>query len=300
MSLLKRTSGIRPVFLFLMFVSAINTNAQDQEIETKRKKFLNYAYGGTYLASTIGFHQLWYKYYERSSFHFFDDGKQWLQMDKAGHAFAAFSLVKYSAETFQWAGYNQKQSALYASAVSFTFLTTIEFMDAHSKQWGFSWSDVIANSGGISLFLLQDRLLRKTPILLKYSYQPSKYRELRPNVLGDSEIQGMFKDYNAQTYWASININDLIPEVKPKWLSLAMGYSGKGMVNSSGAYLTGDGTYIQPQRQYFLSLDVHLEKIETNKKWLKTALSLLNCVKVPFPALELSDSERPTFHWIYF
>jgi uncharacterized protein YfiM (DUF2279 family) len=300
MWLSKRTSGIKPTLLFLMLLVALYSNAQNQEREAKRKKALNYTYSGVYLASTIGFYQLWYKNYERSSFHYFNDGNQWLQMDKAGHTFSSFTLTKYSAETFNWAGYSQRNSTLYASAFSFTFLTTIELMDAHSKKWGFSWGDVIANSSGISLFLLQDLLLQKQAVLLKYSYQPSKYRELRPNVLGDNELQAMFKDYNAQTYWASININELIPQVKPKWVNLAFGYSGKGMVNASGAYLRSDGTLIQPHRQYFLSLDVHLEKIETNKKWLKTALGILNCVKVPFPTVELSTKQQPEFHWMYF
>ncbi|MBD3635728.1 MAG: DUF2279 domain-containing protein [Crocinitomicaceae bacterium] len=283
-----------------MFLAALFANAQEQELSNKRKRALNYSYSGVYLASTLGFHQLWYKNYERSSFHYFNDSKEWLQMDKAGHTFSAFTLTKYSAKTFQWAGYNPRRSSLYASAFSFTFLTTIELMDAHSEKWGFSWGDVIANSSGISIFLLQELLFHKQAVLLKYSYQPSPYRALRPSVLGETELQAMFKDYNAQTYWASINFNDLVPQIKPKWLNLAIGYSGSGMVNASKTYLTDDGIAIEPYRQFFLSLDVHLEKIETDKKWLKTTLSILNCIKVPFPAVDLSNKHEPSFHWMYF
>ena len=106
-------------------------------------------------------------------------------------------------------------------------------------------------------------------IILKFSYSPSPYRELRADALGETQLQALFKDYNAQTYWASVNINDFIPAVKPKWLSLAIGYSGREMINARGAFRSASGELYNPQRQYFLSLDVNLEKIKSNKTYDK-------------------------------
>lgn len=296
---LKKGFGIKKfsVVLFI-FLFVCQLNAQNSEVQ--RRRTLKYAYAGTYVASTIGFYQLWYKDYEQSSFHFFNDNKQWLQMDKLGHAYSTYTLTKLSSKTFQWAKFNKQQSALYASAASFTFLTTIELMDAYSKKWGFSWGDFIANSVGVSFYLLQELAFKKQSIILKYSYSPSPYRELRTDALGQSQLQALFKDYNAQTYWASLNINDFIPAFNPKWLNLAVGYSGNQMINAKGAFRSSSGVIYNPQRQYFLSLDVNLEKIESNKKWVKSALSVLNCLKIPFPAVEFTKENRPQLHWLYY
>lgn len=301
MWLLRKTSGLNPIkciLLLLAVLLGVVSHGQNQEF--KRQEKVLSAFGATYLMSTIGFHQLWYKNYERSAFHFFNDDNQWLQMDKVGHAYSAYTLSKYSAKVLDWSGFDKNKSTLYASAFSLTFLTTIELMDAHSKRWGFSWGDMIANGSGISLFFLQELLYQKQIVSLKYSYYPSNYRMLRPEVLGENELQAIFKDYNAQTYWASINFNDLFPEVKPSWLNLAVGYSGKGMVNASGTYTSPNGSQIHPQRQYFIGFDLNLEKIETNKKWLKTSLSLLNCLKIPLPTVEFSKQSTPEFHWLYY
>jgi hypothetical protein len=44
------------------------------------------AYTGTLLT----LNNLWYDQYPRTSFHLFNDAKEWQQMDKAGHVFTAY------------------------------------------------------------------------------------------------------------------------------------------------------------------------------------------------------------------
>ena len=39
-----------------------------------------------YTGTMVVLNNLWYKDYPRSSFHWFNDNQQWLQMDKMGHA----------------------------------------------------------------------------------------------------------------------------------------------------------------------------------------------------------------------
>jgi hypothetical protein len=53
-------------------------------------------------------------------------------------------------------------------------------------------------------------------------------------------------------------------------------------------------------RQYFLSADVDLERIPTKSKGLRTLLLVLNCVKVPLPALEFRSDGRVLAHGLYF
>jgi len=44
------------------------------------------AYSGT----MFGLYHLWYKDYPLEKFHFFNDNKEWQQMDKVGHSFSCY------------------------------------------------------------------------------------------------------------------------------------------------------------------------------------------------------------------
>ena len=51
-------------------------------------------------------------------------------------------------------GLESLKPAAWAGAGSgFAFMTVIEFLDAHSAEWGWSWSDVAANTLGSGLYL---------------------------------------------------------------------------------------------------------------------------------------------------
>lgn len=210
-------------------------------------------------------------------------------MDKVGHATSAYQSAYYGIQAFKWAGFQDKEAIWVGGSIGWAFLNTVEIFDGFSEEWGFSTADVIANSGGSLLAIGQELLFQEQIVRLKFSYSPSSYRKYRPNTLGEDDFQGILKDYNGQTYWASINLNALDNRVKPKWLNLAVGYGGDGMLSGVGDYRTESGQLFQPREQYYLSLDIDLEKIPTNKAWLRTLFSALNFIKVPFPALLLEE-----------
>ncbi|WP_340169217.1 hypothetical protein [Lacinutrix sp.] len=54
------------------------------------------------------------------------------------------------------------------------------------------------------------------------------------------------------------------------------------------------------QRQFYLSLDVDLTKIETKSNTLKTIFSIFNAIKIPFPTLELNSKSGVKFRPVYF
>jgi len=56
---------------------------------------------------------------------------------------------------------------------------------------------------------------------------------------------------------------------------------------------------IQRSRQYYLSIDIDFERIKTNKKWVKGVLTFLNFVKLPAPAVSLSNGKL-SGNWLYF
>ena len=56
---------------------------------------------------------------------------------------------------------------------------------------------------------------------------------------------------------------------------------------------------LRVQRQFLLSLDVDLNKIKTNNKYLNTILHTFGFLKFPMPTLELSNNKL-YWHPIYY
>ena len=250
----------------------------------------------------VGLNQLWYKDYKKSDFHFKNDNADWLQMDKAGHAFSAYHIGRFGAEALEWSGASKKNQLLYGSTLGFAFLTTVEVMDGYSAEWGFSWGDVAANASGTVLYVGQELLWKEQRIVPKFSFHRTPYAGARPEVLGSTFSEEILKDYNGQTYWLSVNIHSFFKESKiPKWLNLAVGYGGEGMITADDALVN---TIFLPEkertRQFYISFDVDLTKIQTKNHFLKTLFSVFNTIKVPAPTLEFRELGGVKGRILYF
>lgn len=250
----------------------------------------------------VGLNQLWYKDYEKSDFHFKNDNSDWLQMDKAGHAFSAYHMGRFGAELLEWSGASKKSQLIYGSTLGFTFLTTVEVMDGYSAEWGFSWGDVAANASGTILYVGQELLWDEQRIVPKFSFHRTPYAGARPEVLGSTFSEEILKDYNGQTYWLSANIHSFFKESKiPKWLNVAVGYGGEGMITSNDALVN---TIFLPEkertRQFYLSFDIDLTKIQTQNHFLKSLFSVFNTIKVPAPTLEFRELGGVKGRILYF
>lgn len=250
----------------------------------------------------IGLNQLWYADYPRSNFHFINDNSDWLQMDKAGHAFSSYHLGRLSSEMLKWSGVSKRKQLLYGSGVGFVFLTAVEVLDGYSSQWGASTGDIIANASGTALYVSQELIWNEQRITPKFSFHTTKYADLRPDVLGSSFSEQILKDYNGQTYWLSFNLYSFAKGTKiPKWLNLAVGYGAEAMISANqknNSIYSSTGT--RPFRQFYLSLDINLTKINTNSSLLKTLFSVINTIKVPAPTIEFKRFNDVKYHLIYF
>jgi len=250
--------------------------------------------------SLIGLNELWYADYEKSALHTINDNNEWQQMDKFGHVFSSYQLGRFGADALNWSGVSKKDQIIYGGTLGFVFLTTVEVFDGYSKEWGFSWGDVMANGIGTGLYVGQELLWDAQQISLKFSFHQTKYASQNPEKLGNGFQEQLLKDYNGQTYWLSVNLKSFFKESKlPPWLSIAFGYGAEGMLSGvkdiDNQLLTNTNRY----RQYYLSFDVNLEKIKTNSHFLKTVLSIFNSIKVPFPTLEFSQNGC-VFHLLYY
>lgn len=242
--------------------------------------------------SLIGLNEAWYQGHARTSFHFFDDGGEWLEVDKLGHANSAYQLGRAGHAVFRWAGFNKGVSTWLGGSVGLIYLSGIEYLDGHSSAYGFSAWDMAANTAGTALFIGQELGWRDQRILLKWSTHLTEYAPQRPDVLGSTVPERLLKDYNGTTVWLSANPHAFGWKCLPPWLNIAAGMGAEGMVKGSG----NPGTY----RQFYLAPDIAFSRIPVRSKALRTFLFLLDALKMPAPAVEFRSNGPVVGHWLFF
>ncbi len=282
--------------LFFSHVSFSQSNSSKKP--SNRKTIVTASLGGAYLASMQGLYLLWYADYNRSKFHFFNDNKEWLHMDKAGHAYSAYNAGKYSIDMLKWAGYTNRQAAIAGPLYGYLYQSTIEVFDGFSAGWGFSKGDILANTIGTGLVMGQALAWNEQRISVKLSFLPTSFSKARTDVLGRNLVENLFKDYNGQTYWLCVNPKSFAPKSNwPSWLDISLGYGATGMYGGEDNIWESDGTWLirydyssTPRRmKFYLAPDINLEKLKVKKKWLKYSLKILNTLKFPLPALNYTQ-----------
>lgn len=279
------------------------TQSYPDTLDKKRLRTVVAVQTAAYVGGLTFLGSIWYKDHERVPFHFYNDSKGYLQMDKAGHAFGAYRESFASYYALRWAGVDKKKALLYGGPAGLLFQTPIEIFDGMYEGWGFSWSDMAANTFGSLLFISQEAFFDEQVVLMKFSYSPSGYPKYH-SILGETQLESFFLDYNAHTHWLSANLNSITGiERIPKWLNIAFGYSGNGMIKEfeNPTYYQGQPfPHLERYRQFLFSLDIDLSRIPTQKKWLRSVFRTLNLIKVPFPALEYNRVDKFKFRPLYF
>ena len=300
----------RYILLFLCCVVTLFVNSQSKfdaflkpsdSLDTSRRNTVVVSEVSLVSLTLVGLDQLWYADFERSKFKTINDSDEWLQMDKFGHVFSSYQLGRVGANVLNWAGVSQKDQLIYGATLGFGFLTAVEIFDGYSQEWGFSWSDMAANAAGTGLYVGQELLWDEQRITLKYSFHQTKYANQRPDKLGDGFLEEVLKDYNGQTYWLSANVHSFFKESEiPKWINVAFGFGAEGML--TGQTENVDNLFITQnrKRQFYLSLDVDLSRIQTKSRLLRTVFDVLNMIKVPAPTISFDRENGVKLHYIYF
>lgn len=297
--------------LFVLYL--LPAQAQRQPVDTvvrSRIILMSGITAGLYGSSLAALNDAWYRQYPRSGFHFFNDDGEWLQMDKMGHVYSAYMEGKLSRELWRYTGLPRKQQIWIGGLSGFTYQSVIEVLDAYSSEWGFSWGDMTANAAGAALMISQELAWDEQRIQVKFSSFPIHYRDpavqaRARELFGKSLPERTLKDYNAQTYWLSVNLHSFGADV-PAWLNMAVGYGADGMLKGdNNNWEDNNGiqhnySYIRRTRQFYLSPDIDFTKIPTRKKGVKALFQVLNMIKFPAPALELTSQGRLKGHFICF
>ena len=276
-----------------------------------------------YGSTVIGLNQVWYKDFEKTSFHLFDDRGEWQNMDKMGHLFTTYFETELSYQGSRWTGMNEQNAIWLASGLGLFYQSTIEMFDAYSSRWGFSIPDMIYNVAGAALFAGQQFAWSDQRIRMKVSSWPKQYPAIQLNsddmeressikkrtndLFGTGFFERYLKDYNAQTIWMSINPNAFFPTSSlPPWLNIAIGYGSDNLYGGfSNSWLEENSSFTLSEqdfprtRQFYISPDIDFKRIKTNKPFLQTVFSVLNIFKIPAPAIEYNSQGKLKWHWIF-
>lgn len=288
---------------------------------------LNGSIAASYTGTMALLNIAWYKGFERSSFHFFNDMGEWEDMDKVGHFFSTYFESKWTRSLYRWTGVKERRAAYMGAIGGSIFQGGIEVLDGFSEKWGASAWDIVFNTGGAMTFLGQELLWEEQRISMKFSAHKPKYstdpiqannsmatttiREHADALYGTSFAEVALKDYNGLTIWASGNISAFIRKEDskfPKWLNVAVGYSAENVYGGFGnGWSDADGNVYTPSedlypryRQFLLAPDVDFTRIPTKSKGLKIFFGLLNIIKIPAPTLEVNSLGKVKFHAMYF
>ena len=257
-----------------------------------RLKVIYIAIGALYVIIVFALGTAWYAGQMIEPFHFFNDLPEWKQLDKFAHLFWTFQVSAMATRMFTWA--KAKKPNRIGSIAGFLIVSSIEIPDGFSVGYGASVFDLLANAAGAILFFVQMAFLKKINLFAKFSFHPTSFAAVRPDLLGGTFLEQILKDYNGQTFWYSWR-----PPVKflPSWLAIAIGVGAEGMVR--GRDFQSEELGFIPFRKFFLSLDLNPNAFEFKSKWKIGLLYPSRIFKLPFPTIEFSE-RGIVFHWIYF
>ncbi|HEX6627973.1 MAG TPA: DUF2279 domain-containing protein [Gemmatimonadaceae bacterium] len=233
------------------------------------------------------FKKAWWSGDRAAHFFFHADWDQWFRdQDKFGHMFGGYHLARIGYSALREACVSDKKALIWATAYAAAFQLQIEIFDGRFRKYGFSYADMIANTTGQALFVMQTVHPALRAIKPTFSYH--KTLALRNTEAGliNSELRPSL-DYSGQTYWFSTDVNQLLPDgAKPYWPSFirfSVGHSVTDWVLPNPP-----SAIVRAKRKILLSLDFDPEKLPGDWPLWRTIKHTLSYYRFPAPALELT------------
>ena len=91
-----------------------------------------------------------------------------------------------------------KKAAWIGGFSRIVYMTGIEFLDAHSDKWGWSWGDIAANITGSGLFISQEVGWEEQRIQFKFSFHRNTYTDSMLNERSDDLFGERFCGENVE------------------------------------------------------------------------------------------------------
>jgi len=214
------------IYLIPVFAKAneIEIDADSSKIERKTIHKAAAIAGAYYTGSIFTLNHTWYKDKPIVPFHFYNDNKGYLQVDKFGHMFGSYVYSTIGYYGLLNLGATRKEALIFGSTLGFVLQLPIEIMDGIHEGYGFSWGDIAANSMGSALVFGQELLFSEQVVKYKFSYWESNYARISNGYYGTTTMNRLLKDYNGHTYWFTMPISKIaVHQGLPPWLTVAVG-----------------------------------------------------------------------------
>jgi hypothetical protein len=232
------------------------------------------------------FKKAWWSGVPAPHFFFHADWDQWFRdQDKFGHMLGGYHLARFGHAGLRMACVGPKKAIIWSAAYAAAFQLQIEMFDGRFIKYGFSYADMIANTTGQTLAVMQEIYPSLRAIKPTVSYH--KTRALANTESG--QIPGELRpslDYSGQTYWFSADMNRLLPDGAkqywPSFIRLSAGHSVTDWINPE------TGANQRAKRKIILTLDWDPEKLPGNAPWWRSVKHTLSYYHFPAPALELT------------
>lgn len=274
---------------------------------TKIKPIPMIIFGGTYAGIFVLQHigQMSTIWKNRGTFHFAEDGKYAMYIDKAGHFYGTFLSSYVLSQTLIECGLSYNWACAVGGLLGLGYTTYVEVLDGFSRDWGFCPSDFYADIAGALYFLGYSHISFLQNFTPKFMYFPPRWF----NSYSRKPSTMFIDDYSAHTFWISVNVYNLLPkEVKsfyPRWLDISVGFAVRNLCDPLNPANNCNPNVSEPvyhfvwgNRKIILALDYDLVKLLPDGSpfwnWLKQSL---NYFKLPSPALEIGKPTR--FYLLY-
>jgi hypothetical protein len=232
------------------------------------------------------FKQAWWSG-ERAPHFFFhaDWDQEFRDQDKFGHMLGGYHLARFGYAGLRAACVGQKKAIIWSAAYAAAFQLQIEIFDGQFKKYGFSYADMIANTAGQALAVMQELHPSLKAIKPTFSYHKTlALRNTEKGLIG-GELRPSL-DYSGQTYWFSADMDKLLPDAaKPFWPSFIRFSAGHSITDWVDPQT---GAAQRAKRKIVLSLDFDPEKLPGQAPWWRSVKHTLSYYRFPAPALELT------------
>jgi len=235
------------------------------------------------------FKKAWWSGDKAPHFFFHADWDQWFRdQDKFGHMFGGFHLTRVGYAGLREACVSKNKALFWAAAYAAAFQLQIEIFDGHFTKYGFSYADMIANTAGQALAVMQELHPSWKVVKPTFSYHKTQALKNTENgtLVGPSKELRPSLDYSGQTYWFSTDVEQILPtaakEYWPSFIRFSVGHSITDWIDPT----TGEA--IRAQRKIVLSLDFDPDKLPGDWPLWRTVKRTLSYYRFPAPALELT------------
>jgi hypothetical protein len=215
-----------------------------------------------------------------ASFHFHSEG--WfgkdtssMGLDKFGHAYSTYLITEYLTSSIRQHAKRPAGNAISAGILAMGLMTYVEIFDGISKEHGFSWEDMVADTAGMAFSVLRSHVPgMKDKLDFRLHYIPSG------NTTGFHPIT----DYSGQRYILALQLGGFsgLRDTPLRYVELQGGYMARGFTAEEKA----DGEKLR--RDLFVGIGVNLQELlfpRPKKRWQRWGREILDYVQVPYTAI---------------